>query len=168
MQSPAPSQLWPKTELPWHLLAPHDVPLGARRQAPPPLHCPSRPQASLTDFSQSLAGSVLFFTNSHTPSEPKPLIEALQPEQVPWHSVSQQTPGESAPGSTPVPPVPALPPVSVPPVPPVPPVSVPALPPVSVPAPPPEPPPPEPPPPAPTTTLPCSTPSWMLAQNPLP
>src|SRR5690349_5147595 len=108
-QSPWPLQLWPKTELPWQELAPQELPLGARRQAPEPLHCPSRPQASVADFSQSLAGSVLFFTNSHTPSEPKPLIDALQPEQVPWHSVSQQTPGESAPGSPAAPPAPSPP-----------------------------------------------------------
>src|SRR3954469_18185766 len=114
MQSPAPSQLWPKTELPWHEVAPHEVPLGASRHAPAPLHWPSRPQGSPVAFSQSLAGSVLFFTNSHTPSEPKPLIDALQPEQVPWQSASQQTPGESAPESTPAAPPAPSPPAPVP------------------------------------------------------
>src|SRR5882724_10965806 len=68
----------------------HVVLGGAKRHAPAPSHCPSRPQMSLPG-SQSSCGSVPDWTPSHAPSG-LPVTAFEHDLQTPSHASEQQTP----------------------------------------------------------------------------
>jgi hypothetical protein len=90
-QRPSPSHtLVLVTEVPSHVPAAHTVPAGCLRQAPAPLHVPSRPHtvASVLGHIEGVRGAAPLGTKLQTPGAPG----ALHVTQVPWHEELQQTP----------------------------------------------------------------------------
>ena len=91
-QMPAPLQVlagWyvePEQEA-----AVHTVPSVHLRQAPPPSHCPSRPQVAVSSGAHSLSGSVPPTTARQRPSAAA-VLAAAQAKQPPAQVLSQQTP----------------------------------------------------------------------------
>jgi hypothetical protein len=95
-QVPAPSHVHsPFTALASHLPLAQTVPLGKLRQAPAPLHMPSRPHvvASVAAQSSGLRGGAPFGVNEHTPGD----CGLLHTLQVSPHALSQQTPSTQNP-----------------------------------------------------------------------
>jgi hypothetical protein len=93
---PAPSHVQtPFTALASHLPGAQIVPVGYWRQAPAPLHMPSRPHdvTSVAAQSSGLRGGAPFGTNEHTPGD----CGLLHTMHVSPHALSQHTPSTQNP-----------------------------------------------------------------------
>jgi hypothetical protein len=95
-QRPSPSQTsTPATDAPSHAPGAQTVPARCLRQAPAPLHAPSRPQDDSADFGQTdgARGAAPFATKLHTPGAPGALhVLHVSPHAELQHTPSAQNP----------------------------------------------------------------------------